>query len=302
MTRRAVVALALSSRLGGCVSVDDHVGSWTPVEQLEGPLQPEVGPPLPAFAIHPAPRTLRVVSWNLHFAGDPLGLAGAIAQRPELAAADVLLVQEIEAYPDEPGTRASRMATALGMTWVYAPARIEHETGTHGLAIMSRYPIVSAEVRQLPHFAMPNGESSRIALAAELDLGSAHVRVVDLHLDVRLGASDRIRQLDPAVDGTTTLLLGGDFNSVPYAWLDGFVPLLGAEAIVGQEVPVILDDYMHDLGFASAIDPGAITLTHFPVRCDDLYATVPVTGGNVLHVDGSDHWPIWMDVNWAARP
>ena len=296
---RAVVALVA---LGGCVSVDDNIGPWRPVAEITGPLAPEVGP---ALAPHAAPGTLRVVSWNLHFGQDAEGLALAIQTAPALARADVILAQEIESYPDEPGSRASRMAGALGMTWVYAPGRVEqgpNTTGTHGIAIMSRYPIVAAEVRDLPHFEMPNGEQSRIALAATLDLGGTLVRVVDIHLDVRLGVSDRIRQLDPAVDGTTTLFLGGDFNSVPWSWLDGFVPLLGPEAIVGQETPKILDDYMLGTGFTGAIDPGTDTLTKLPVRCDNLYATAPIVGGSVEHVHGSDHWPIWMDISWARSP
>ena len=292
---RAVALAALAA--GGCVSVDDTVGPWRPIETIGGLLAPEVGPVLPA---REAPATLRVVSWNLHFGQDAEGLAAAIAGSPELAKADVLVTQEIEWHPGEGGSRASRMAGALGMTWVYAPARIK-DTGTHGIAIMSRFPIVSAEIRDLPHFSMPNGESSRIALAATLDIGGTAYRVVDVHLDVRLSAADRIRQLDPAVD-TDTLLLGGDFNSVPWSWIAGAVPLIGPEAIVGQETPKILDDYMAGIGFASAVDPGTDTLTKLPVRCDDLYATAPIAGGGVLHVDGSDHWPIYMDLSLAARP
>ena len=287
-------ALALG---GGCVAVDDNVGPWQPVATIGGLLAPELGPTPPTRA---RPATLRVVSWNLHFGQDAEGLAAAIAGSPELARADVLLTQEIEWHPGEGGSRASRMAGALGMTWVYAPARIA-DTGTHGIAIMSRFPIVAAEVRDLPHFSMPNGESSRIALAATLDLGDRQVRVVDVHLDVRLGAADRIRQLDPAVDAST-LLLGGDFNAVPWSWLAGAVPLVGSEAIVGQETPKLLDDYMGGIGFASAVDPGTDTLTKLPVRCDDLYATAPIAGGGVLHVSGSDHWPIWMDVSLPGPP
>ena len=293
---RCVALLAIG--MGGCVSVDDNVGPWRAVADITGALATECGP---ALAPRAAPATLRVVSWNLHFGQDAEGLAAALATSPELAKADVILTQEIESHPGEGGSRASRMAGALGMTWVYAPSRIQ-DTGTHGLAIMSRFPILGAEVRDLPHYEMPNGQSSRIALAATLELGHEQVRVVDVHLDVRLGVADRIRQLDPAVDGTTTLLLGGDFNSVPWSWIDGFVPLLGPEAIVGQETPKILDDYMHGVGFAGAIDPGTDTLTKLPVRCDDLYATAPIVRGSVEHVTGSDHWPIWMELSWAASP
>jgi endonuclease/exonuclease/phosphatase (EEP) superfamily protein YafD len=122
------------------------------------------------------------------------------------------------------------------------------------------------------------------------------VRIVDVHLDVRLGVADRIRELDPAVDDAT-LVIGGDFNAVPWSWIAGEVPLLGSEAIVGQETPAILDDYFANLGFDTALPPGEHTLTRLPVRCDDLYAHgAAIVGGGVEHVDGSDHWPIWIDV------
>jgi endonuclease/exonuclease/phosphatase (EEP) superfamily protein YafD len=240
----------------------------------------------------------RAARGNVHFGEDATGLAAAIANDPVLSQADVIFTQEIESYPAEPGSRASRMAGALGMTWVYAPGRIK-DTGTHGIAIMSRFPIASAEVRNLPHFSMPSGEESRIALAATLQLGDSLARVVDVHLDVRLGASDRIRQLDPAVpdaSDTQTIALGGDFNSAPWSWLDGAIPLLGTEAVVGQEVPKILDGYMSGLAWSGAIEPGTITLLDLPIRCDDLYSRDAITGGAVVHAAGSDHWPIWMDI------
>jgi endonuclease/exonuclease/phosphatase family metal-dependent hydrolase len=295
-----VKALALIV-LSGCFGVNDDIGPWHEVSTLTGPLAPEVGP---AIGPRAAPSVLRVVSWNLHFGEDATGLAAAVANDPDLSRADVIFTQEIESYPEEAGSRASRMAGALGMTWVYAPGRIK-DTGTHGIAIMSRFPIVEAEVRNLPHFSMPSGEESRIALAATLQIGDMQLRFVDVHLDVRLGASDRIRQLDPAVPDvgeTQTVALGGDFNSAPWSWLDGAVPLLGTEAVVGQETPKLIDGYMGDLAWTTAIDPGTITLHDLPIRCDDLYSRNAILDSGSPRVDGSDHWPIWTDISLAASP
>ena len=84
-----------------------------------------LGPDPDPAAVPPPAAVLRVASWNVHFGADPAGLAAAIGAEPALAAADVLLIQEVEAYPDEPGCRAARLAAALGMTWAYAPARQE---------------------------------------------------------------------------------------------------------------------------------------------------------------------------------
>lgn len=277
----------------GCVNETDG-GDWRDVGAITGALAPEVGP---AIADRAVPDTLRIASWNVHFGADAEGLAAALASDEILSTADVIFTQEIRSFPNEPGSRASRMAAALGMTYVYAPSTTVDD-GTHGVAILSRFPILHAEVKDLPHFHMPVGEESRIALAATLAVG----RVVDIHLDVRLGASDRIAQLDPAVPDvgdTQTLALGGDFNSAPWSWVAGAVPLVGEEAIVGQDVPTLLDGYMAGVGWAGAIPTGTDTLLALPVRCDDLYARRVIAGG-VRHVEGSDHWPIWMDV--TTRP
>lgn len=284
----AVKALLIFA--AGCVS-EDAGGEWRDISTQVGA---EVGP---AIADRARPDTLRVASWNVHFGEDAEGLAAAIAADPDLAKADVIFTQEIRSFPDESGSRASRMAKALGMTYVYAPST-NVDGGTHGNAILSRFPILHAELKDLPHFHMPVGEESRIALAATLSIG----RVVDIHLDVRLGASDRIAQLDPAVPNvaeTDTLALGGDFNSAPWSWVAGAVPLVGEEAIVGQDVPTILDDYLRGIGWTGAIPTGTETLLALPIRCDDLYARSVVAGG-VRHVEGSDHWPIWMDVTTAT--
>ena len=81
-------------------------------------------------------------------------VAAAISGDPHLSATDVLLIQEIEDHPGEGGSRASRLAAALKMAFVYAPARTEGD-GTHGLAILSRYPLERVEVMELPDFEFP---------------------------------------------------------------------------------------------------------------------------------------------------
>jgi endonuclease/exonuclease/phosphatase family metal-dependent hydrolase len=292
MRRLVLVFVAVAA----CGVDEDAGGPWTPAESIDGLLAPELGP---APAPRAAPAILRIATWNVAFGADPDGFAAAIAGSHELASADVLLIQEIENHPDEPGTRASRLATALGMTWVYAPGRPKDD-GTHGIAILSRFPLSGAEVMTLPRFQVM--QERRIALAATVEIGAARLRIVDVHLDVRLNAAERIRQLDPAVD-TTAFAFGGDFNSAPWSWIEGEVPLFGTEAIVGQETPEILDDYLAPLDFHTAIPPGEHTLTRLPVRCDDLYThgTPPVAAG-VEHVDGSDHWPVWIDVALPDSP
>ena len=284
--------------MSGCMSIDDAPTPWQPASTIDGPLTVELGPS--PVGVPPAPQVLRIVSWNVFKGKHPEELARTIANSKALASADVILIQEIESYGDEPGSRASRLATALGMTWVYAPARIEG-SGTHGDAILSRFPLLDPVVKRLPHVDQPTGARPRIALRATVDLGGgATLPVVGVHLDTRLGPVDRIRQLSPAVvDNPPTVVVGGDFNTIPFAWIDTLVPLTSTEAIVGQSQAIVLDDYFNDLGFETPLP--ADTDTHdFPVdmRLDALYPRGVSSRGTGIDADsgGSDHFPVWLDV------
>jgi endonuclease/exonuclease/phosphatase family metal-dependent hydrolase len=282
----------------GCVSLGEEAGPWEPVETITGELAPEIGP-APTPLDGPPPSTLRVATWNVHFAADPEKLAANLLGS-ELAKVDVLMIQETEAWPDEPVSRTRRIADALGMTWVYAPARLEDEGATHGIAMLSRFPLESVAVRKLPFIDYPIRARRRNALAADIVVGDRRVRVIDVHLDVRIGAADRVLQLDPAViDQPDRAIVGGDFNTNPWAWVEAAVPLTGTEAIVGMEQAAVLDDYFEGLGFTGAlpVDTATFRVPGLGVRADDIYARgYSITGAGVANVDGSDHWPVWTDI------
>jgi endonuclease/exonuclease/phosphatase family metal-dependent hydrolase len=204
----------------------------------------------------------------------------------------------------ETGTRSARLARALDMTWMYAPARVE-DTGTHGIAILSRHPLEAPAVRQLPFFDQPLNPRNRIAIATDVMLGAHRLQIVNVHLDVRLGAVDRIRQLHPAVnDIADRVLVGGDFNTNPWAWFDGILPLTGTEAIVGQQQAAVIDDYLTGKDFTGAIPLSEATmrLPGIGMRIDNFYARgMPIVAAGVEHVAGSDHWPIWVDLDLCSR-
>lgn len=287
--------------LVGCVDLQPDDGTWAPAADITGTLAPELGPP-------PAPReppaTLRIASWNVHYGDNPDELVASITNDPILRDTDVLLVQEVDAHPAEPQTRAAVLAERLGMTWVYAPAREQNHGGTHGLAILSRYPLTNARVRDLPFFEQPIRSRQRVAMAVDVLVGAETLTVVNLHLDVRLGPVDRIRQLAPAVETISgRLVVGGDLNSNPWAWLDATIPLLGTEAIVGQDQAVLIDDYLSTLGYGIAIPATAATATTSlaSIRLDGLYVRGATFGdSSVARVSGSDHYPIVADVTLSS--
>ena len=292
---RALLVLALA----GCYGVEEIDGTWEPVETIGGILTPEIGP-APGPRVAPVDGVLRIASWNAFRAPDPEMLAREYFESPELARADILLVQEVEAHDNEPTTRSRRMAEALGMTWVFAPAR--REGYIHGIAIMSRYPITNARVMRLPLGEVAFNENPRNALAAEIEIGDRKLTVVDVHLDVRMGPVDRIRQLHPAATQVPdAVVIGGDFNTNPWAWVGSTVPLTSTQAIVGQDQATVLDDYMSELGFQIPIAPTESTFNRpllENMRLDNVYVRgfSFVNKGIANDVAGSDHWPVWVDL------
>jgi len=292
--KRALLCIVLAA----CVEQTDDGSAWEPASSMTGDLAAQVGPRPTAFA---APGcTLRIATWNVHFGGDPDNLADQISSSTEIARADVLMIQEVEAYPSESASRTQRLADRLGMTWVYAPARIEG-SGTHGIATLSRFPLEDVAVRRLPHYDQILNPRDRNALSTTVVLGVDRLQLINLHLDVRMGAVDRIRQLHPAVnDISERVVVGGDFNSNPWAWSNGIVPLTQTEAIVGQEQAAVIDDYLLGKRFSSAIsvDTGTMRIPAFSIRIDNLYPrSLPIIAAGVEYVDGSDHWPVWLDVD-----
>ncbi|MCE9575010.1 MAG: endonuclease/exonuclease/phosphatase family protein [Deltaproteobacteria bacterium] len=292
--RRAAGILGLA--LAACMP-DAQDAAWEPAAGIPPPLTPEVFSPYPA---PPPADHLRVVSFNVELGADVERLAAAIADAPAIAGADVFLLQEIEDHPGEGGSRTAQLATRLALNYAYAPARVEGD-GTHGLAILSRFPLADVEVMRLPHVDQTFHTRDRIALAADLVLGDARLRVVDVHLDTRINITDRIVQMHPAViDLPARVVVGGDFNVNPYVWLGHVVPLVTADAITGFEQAVVFEDYMRDQGFASPTSTSGPTESNglTDLRLDAIYprGVTPGAIGVVREVQVSDHVPLWLDV------
>ncbi len=288
----------LTATLAACLpSVEDAV--WEPAATIAAPFTPEIAQPYPA---PPVPRGLRIVSFNVELGADIDRLADAIAGAPAIAHADVFLLQEIEDHPGEGGSRTARLAARLALNHAYAPARVEGD-GTHGLAILSRFPLADVEVMRLPRIEQVYRPRDRIALAADVVLGDARLRVVDVHLDTRINITERIVQVHPAViDLPDRAVFGGDLNINPYVWLANLLPLVTADAVTGFEQAVAFDDYMTAQGFAAPTSTSGPTEANAltELRLDAIYArgVVPGAIGVVREVQVSDHVPLWLEVAW----
>lgn len=280
----------LVSAAAGCLD-RPPASEWVPLADVPGAHAATA--PAPA----PPDDRLRITTFNVELGRDLDALAAALEADPELAATSVLLVQEIEDHPDEPAPRAARLADRLGMSYAYAPARALDGGGTHGLAILSRHELGAVEVMQLPYYDLHVNARTRIALAADV----AGVRIVNVHLDTRLNITERVIQLDPVVaTSPSTAVVAGDFNTNPYAWVDGTVPLPGVDAAADADQAELLDDYMAANGFDTPTadsgptqDAGVVSL-----RLDSIYTrALSVTDTGVVRGLGvSDHDPLWVDI------
>jgi endonuclease/exonuclease/phosphatase family metal-dependent hydrolase len=291
--------VALIALLAACDIAVGDPGAWIPIAELDGPLRPElVQPP---SAAEPGNR-LRVVTFNVALGENVEALAEALTTHPDLAGADVVLLQEIESHPAEDQSRAARLAAALGMGHAYAPAR-EVDGGTHGLAILSRFRLSDVEVMALPRVELTIRPRHRIALAARI----AGVRIVNVHLDTRINITDRILQLRPAIlDEPAPVLVGGDFNTNPYAWTAGALPDLPGEAVTGTDQADLLDDYMRSAGYdtpTAALGPTQDALV-MRLRLDAIFTRglIPIDAGVVPDLELSDHLPLWLDVPLPTAP
>lgn len=265
----------------------------------EPALQPAVENLLPPR--EQAPITLRVVTFNVHYARDVPALAESLRASPALRDADLFLLQEIEAHPKEGSSRTRRLAEAMQLNYVYAPARHTREGGTHGLAILSRFPLSDIEVLELPRFDLGAKTRRRIALGATVDIAGRLLRLYNIHLDTRINIADRLTQLQPVMDAAAQhevkeVILGGDFNTNPFRWAWGRVPVFASKQ-AGT-----LDEFMKKNGYAVPVAASGSTTRRklWRVRLDSLYTRglEPQRFDVDRSVESSDHFPVWLEVRW----
>lgn len=238
----------------------------------------------------PLPRDFRVVTFNLH------GQPGAIISRalrddPKLRSADLIVLEEVHGHHG--CSSACEIARALGLHAVYAPEFADRD-GTDGVAIVSRAPIDSARVIELPYYNVHlNDEHRRAALEATLRIAGQPVTVYAVHLTNRLTVKQRARQIQPvladAAQQPTPVIIAGDFNTSPFTWLGHVIPIpTGTQAKRFEAL-------MRAHGFATPVRRSGPTSHWLGMKLDGIY-----TRGFVVRQfataqaeDVSDHLALW---------
>jgi endonuclease/exonuclease/phosphatase family metal-dependent hydrolase len=232
----------------------------------------------------PAPGdSLRVVSWNIQY-GEDIDLAlSEIRANPDLAAADIFLLQEME-----PGG-ARQMAEELGMNHIYGAAAVHpHHKKLFGNAVLSRWPIIGDQVLILPHETLLTGHR-RIAVAADIDLGGQTLRAISIHTaTVVMDQDKRIEQAKAARDTLGgwegPVILGGDFNTVTdydVTLLRQTMRRLRLKTVRLPDGPTIANKYKKIPGSVPVLDH---------IFCKDFE---PGSRGVARQTLASDHYPIW---------
>jgi endonuclease/exonuclease/phosphatase family metal-dependent hydrolase len=278
----------------GCGVALGPAQPWQSIDQLQ--LSPAMSAERSAADTFRSPRPtatapLRVVTYNTEYGEDPAGLAAAILGDPELARAGLFVLQEEESYPAEGASRAAQLAGLLGLGYLYIPARHKGD-GTHGLSLVSAFPIDGVEKMDLP---LADNGVQRIAVSADVHVGDRTLHLIDVHLETRLNPRERVAQLHPAViDAADSVLVAGDFNTNWISWA-GSIPVLAND----RDQAPILDSYMASLGFdAPSAGSGATEHAYgLEFKLDSIYTrNLAVTFGGVVHTGPSDHWPMYLDV------
>lgn len=197
---RIVFAAGLVVLVAGCATAFNYTG---PGPRYAGGLAPQ---PVPDAAV------LHLVTFNIQFARQIDSAIALFGSAAPLEQADVITLQEMDA----PG--ASRIAQALGMSYVYYPATVHPKTGRDfGNAILSRWPIVADAKIVLPHLAR-FGKTERIATAATILVGNMPVRVYSVHLAtfVSEGPGSRRDQVAAVLADAAAyprVVISGDMNN-----------------------------------------------------------------------------------------
>jgi endonuclease/exonuclease/phosphatase family metal-dependent hydrolase len=169
-----------------------------------------------AVSPDPTNTTIRVMDYNLHGGFNTAGRLDleTLANIIEESGADVVGLQEVSRGWLIWGSTdmLNWLSQRLDMPYVSGPT----SDAQWGNAILSRYPIVSAEASPLPP---DNLLIRRGYIVAEIDVGSANLIVIDTHFSHR-DEQDEIRELQASVlinawgDAPSTVIVG-DMNAVP---------------------------------------------------------------------------------------
>ena len=240
---------------------------------------------------HPATERIRVLVYNTHAGTDARRVSNLdrVAQIVKDAEADIVLLQEVDSATRRSGgvDQVARLRSITGFYGVFGRA-IDYDGGKYGIAILSRWPIVSDTLIHLSVAEHDSSYEARGALVARISAPAGTLRVIDTHLEAyrnsyRLEQAHTLAAIAGAQRDSGITIIGGDFNSEPGSgviaifeqsgWHDGFVQCgEGSGLSFPADVPVKRIDYLLFSG---------------TTRC---------VNAKVLQTEASDHRPVLFEI------
>lgn len=232
---------------------------------------------------------MRVVSWNIEHGIGIDAAIDALATHPDLASADVLLLQEMD--DEGPG----QIAEALGLGYQYRAGCKHTATGRpFGNAILARGTVGEPTVMELPHLARIIGQR-RVAVHApvtieqaprsfELMAWSVHAEVSTLPHRRQLAQYRAVA--DSVHDSSADIaVVAGDFNTASSRSVRGLVDSMTAVGMQRANATSGRTFTRFGLGFE---------LDHIFTKGLDLIDVGVVSGHGA-----SDHDPVWAEFERA---
>nr|AYM52682.1 endonuclease/exonuclease/phosphatase family protein [Aggregicoccus edonensis] len=254
---------------------------------------PKPGAAVAASASEPArePCDVRVMTFNIQSA--LRGLDG-VAEAIRSASPDVVALQEV----DVGSTRAhglnqvAELAARTGLRYHAHFRTTELHGGAYGVALLSRFPIVSQEQHALP---VPKGSEPRTLGHVVLDVGGREVSVYATHLsrrpfNGRARMSQSVAILQRMERDARPKLLMGDLNDDPGSRT---VRLLGRE---------LTDAFASTGQGPSGTYPMPLFLPTLRIDYVLVDRAFAPRASRVLRVGASDHFPVVADLHLKALP
>ncbi|RZK48482.1 MAG: hypothetical protein EOO99_10120 [Pedobacter sp.] len=177
-----------------------------------------------------AQKDLKVLTYNIHHANPPHypGLINidTLARIINREKPDLVALQEVDSGVKRSGNmdQAMLLAHRTGMNYRFFKA-INYDGGEYGIAILSRFPILSAKLIKLPQVI--NAEA-RVLGYVEVEIAKKKRLIfANTHLDASSSDANRRVQMKAILDyfkeSKYPVILSGDFNDVPRSnTLDAF--------------------------------------------------------------------------------
>jgi endonuclease/exonuclease/phosphatase family metal-dependent hydrolase len=267
------------------------------------PTNRDVEQTYPQVTHAPVQGDLRVVTFNVH-RETPEKVIEGITKDPALANADIFILQEVHrvetaATKLSPCSPACVLAKQLGYHAIYAPGHMQGD-GSDGVAVVSRIPLKSAEVIELPYFNVHYNSGRRVALAVTLEHQGKPLTIYAVHLDNRINVADRAKQMLPVLEHAnrhdTPVIIAGDFNTSPFTWVSGVIPVLTTTQDNNFERLVRAH------GFATPVKDSGPTHHHLWMKLDGIYTRGfdTTSFATAKARDVSDHLALWATLRSVA--